>query len=135
MSNNVIINTQDWPCCSMNRFPSTMVETQSWLSELEQLLEKKTSFVLIYPPMEPKGKPTTEDMECMKFIRRWLKTERELMAKYCRAMVITLQPDGRDREEMERTASVVSSLYGPDVFLVDNSQAAQQRASEILKAH
>ncbi|UBX48418.1 hypothetical protein LDO51_14885 [Providencia alcalifaciens] len=132
MNNSIMINTQNWPVCVMNTFPTTMMETQSWLSELEQLLAKKTPFVLIYPPMESKGKPTAEDMECMKFVRRWLKDGREAMAEYCRAMVIILQPDGRDKDEMGRTAPVISSLYGPEVFLVESSQAAQQRATEIL---
>ncbi|HHR5881348.1 TPA: hypothetical protein ACS7XF_001275 [Providencia alcalifaciens] len=132
MNNSIMINIQNWPVCTMNTFPTSMMETQSWLSELEQLLAKKTQFVLIYPPMEPKGKPTAEDMECMKFVRRWLKDGREDMTEYCRAMVITLQPDGGDKDEMERTAPVISSLYGPEVFLVESAQAAQQRATEIL---
>lgn len=132
MNNSIMINTQNWPVCTMNTFPSSIIETQSWLSELEQLLAKKAPFVLIYPPMEQKGKPTAEDMECMKFVRRWLKDGKEAMAEYCRAMLITLQPDGNDKDEMERTAPVISSLYGPEVFLVESAQAAQQRATEIL---
>ncbi len=40
-------------------------------------------------------------MESMKYIRRWLKDAKEAMEQHCRALVVTLQPDGRDQEEME----------------------------------
>lgn len=132
MTNNTIINIQDWPVCSMNTFPSSMDETQQWLAELELLLAKKESFSLIYPPMKPKGKPTAEDMECMKTVRRWLKDAREGMVKYCQAMVITLQSDGSDKLEMEKMAPVISSLYGPEVYLEENALLAQKRAVSAL---
>ncbi|SUC26792.1 Uncharacterised protein [Providencia rustigianii] len=82
--------------------------------------------------MKPKGKPTAEDMECMKTVRRWLKDAREGMVKYCQAMVITLQSDGSDKLEMEKMVPVISSLYGPEVYLEENALLAQKRAVSVL---
>lgn len=132
MFNKVIVNTNDWPVCIMNSFPSSMDETRMWLEEMDLLLSKREQFTLIYPPVAPKGKPSAEDMEGMKYVRRWLKHAREPMVDYCRAMVVTLQPDGSDKAEMERLAPVLSALYGPEVFLEEDAIMAQERARSLL---
>ena len=132
MFNKVIVNINDWPVCIMNSFPSSMDETRMWLEEMDLLLSKREPFILIYPPVAPKGKPSAEDMEGMKYVRRWLKHAREPMVDYCRAMVVTLQPDGSDKAEMERLAPVLSALYGPEVFLEEDAIMAQERARSLL---
>ncbi|HBO25028.1 MAG TPA: hypothetical protein DD649_19400 [Providencia sp.] len=132
MSNKVIVNTDNWPICTLNSFPSSMDETRLWLEEMDLLLSKREQFALVYPPVAPKGKPSAEDMEGMKYVRRWLKQAKEPMMEYCRAMVVTLQPDGSDKDEMERLAPMLSALYGPEVFLETDALMAQERARKLL---
>ncbi|OAT54472.1 hypothetical protein [Providencia heimbachae] len=132
MLNKVIVNVQNWPICTINSFPETMDETRLWLEEMDLLLAKREQFALIYPPMAPKGKPSAEGMEGRKYVRRWLKHAKEPMIEYCRAMVITLQPDGSDKDDMERLAPLLSALYGPEVFLEIDTKMAQERAQSLL---
>ncbi|EHZ6873240.1 hypothetical protein K6N86_002968 [Providencia rettgeri] len=132
MMNKKMIKTESWPICEMNVFPSTMDETRLWLEEMDMLLARRNEFVLIYPPVVKKEKPSLEDMESMKYIRRWLKDAKEAMEQHCRALVVTLQPDGRDQDEMERMAPMLSALYGPQVLIANNSMAAKEQAQSVL---
>ncbi|EKT57445.1 hypothetical protein [Providencia sneebia] len=133
MQNQTIIDTGNWPVCVLNTFPATMDETRLWLEEMDSLLNKERIFTLIYPPIEqPKGQPSQEVMEAKKYVRRWLKTAKSQMMQYCRAMIITLQPEGEDREEMERLAPMISTLYGPEVFIDNNMEDAKKRAITLV---
>ncbi|MEX9785058.1 hypothetical protein [Providencia manganoxydans] len=133
MPNKTIINTVEWPVCVINTFPETMDETRLWLEEMDLLLARRLQFALIYPPVQkPKGKPTTEHMEAMKYVRRWLKHAREPMIEHCRAMVVTLQPNGSNKAEMEEMAPLFSNLYGPEVIIESDITSAKQRATELV---
>ncbi|WP_369507474.1 hypothetical protein [Providencia manganoxydans] len=68
----------------------------------------------------------------MKYVRRWLKHAREPMIEHCRAMVVTLQPNGSDKAEMEEMAPLLSNLYGPEVVIESDIIAAKQRATELI---
>lgn len=73
----------------------TLDETRLWLEEMDMLLARRAQFVLVYPPVkQSKEKPSEEHMNAMKYVRRWLKHAKEPMVEHCRAMVVTLQPDG-----------------------------------------
>ncbi len=54
MMNKKMIETESWPICEMNVFPSTMDETRLWLEEMDMLLARRNEFVLIYPPVVKK---------------------------------------------------------------------------------
>ncbi|MBQ0267667.1 hypothetical protein J7T18_05030 [Providencia huaxiensis] len=132
MMNKNMIKTENWPICEMNVFPSTMDETRLWLEEMDMLLARRNEFVLIYPPVVKKEKPSSEDMQSMKYVRRWLKDTKEAMEQHCRALVVTLQPDGRDKEEMERMAPMLSALYGPQVLIAADGTTAKEQAQSVL---
>ncbi|EKT62522.1 hypothetical protein [Providencia burhodogranariea] len=133
MSNKIIINTDEWPVCVLNSFPSTMDETRLWLEEMDLLLARRAQFVLVYPSIKQSSeKPTQEKMDAMKYVRRWLKGAKSPMVEYCRAMVVTLQPDGSDKEEMERMAPLISNLYGPEVLIEIDATAAKARAAALV---
>ena len=72
MQNKIMVDTNSWPVCIMNAFPSTMDETRLWLEEMDLLLARRAQFTLVYPPTAPKDKPSAEDIEGMKYVRRWL---------------------------------------------------------------
>lgn len=132
MQNKIMVNTNSWPVCIMNAFPSTMDETRLWLEEMDLLLARRAQFTLVYPPTAPKDKPSAEDIEGMKYVRRWLKHAKEPMEQHCRAMVVTLQPDGSDKEEKERLAPMLSALYGPEVLLAKDIYTAKIQAQALL---
>ncbi|WP_273827499.1 hypothetical protein [Providencia rettgeri] len=132
MQNKIMVNTNDWPVCVMNAFPSSMDETRLWLEEMDLLLARREQFSLVYPPITPKEKPSAEDIEGMKYVRRWLKHAKESMEKHCCAMVVTLLPDGSDKEEKERLAPMLSALYGPEVLLAKDIHTAKAQAQAIL---
>ncbi|HGN1704915.1 TPA: hypothetical protein ACKRTE_000736 [Providencia rettgeri] len=132
MPNKIMINTGSWPVCVMNSFPSSLDETRLWLEEMDLLLSKREQFVLVYPPIVSKEKPSAEDMEGMKYVRRWLKHAKEAMEQHCRALIITLQPDGSDTEEKERMAPMLSALYGPEVLLAVDIKTAKEQAQSVL---
>lgn len=132
MQNKIMVNTSNWPICIMNTFPSSMDETRLWLEEMDLLLARRAQFSLIYPPTAPKEKPSAQDIEGMKYVRRWLKHAKEPMEQHCRAMVVTLMPDGSDKEEKERLAPMLSALYGPEVLLAVDIQTAKAQAQAAL---
>lgn len=132
MQNKIMVNTSNWPICIMNAFPSSMDETRLWLEEMDLLLARRAQFSLIYPPIAPKEKPSAQDIEGMKYVRRWLKHAKEPMEQHCRAMVVTLMPDGSDKEEKERLAPMLSALYGPEVLLAVDIQTAKAQAQAAL---
>lgn len=126
MQNKTIIDTAEWPVCVIHSFPKTLDETRLWLEEMDMLLARRAQFVLVYPPVkQSKEKPSEEHMNAMKYVRRWLKHAKEPMVEHCRAMVVTLQPDGSDKEDMEQMAPLLSAFYGPEVFIEHNIAAAK----------
>lgn len=132
MTNKKMIKIEEWPVCVLNIFPSSLDETRLWLEEMDLLLARRSEFVLIYPPITKKEKPSAEDMESMKYVRRWLKEAKDAMEQHCLALIITLQPDGRDKEEMERLAPMLSALYGPQVLITCDAGAATEQARAVL---
>ncbi|WP_369311371.1 hypothetical protein [Providencia rettgeri] len=132
MQNKIMVDTNSWPVCVMNAFPSSMDETRLWLEEMDLLLARRELFTLVYPPMETKEKPSAEDIESMKYVRGWLKHAKQPMEQYCRAIVVTLQPDGSDKEEKERLAPMLSALYGTEVLLAKDIQSAKVQAQAAL---
>lgn len=132
MQNKIMVDTNSWPVCVMNAFPSSMDETRLWLEEMDLLLARREQFSLVYPPIAPKEKPSAEDIEGMKYVRRWLKHAKEPMEQHCRAMIVTLLPDGSDKEEKERLAPMLSALYGPEALLAKDIHTAKAQAQAML---
>ncbi len=132
MANKIIVSTENCYVCVMNTFPTSMDETRLWVEEMDLLLARREQFVLVYPPIAVQEKPSREDMEGMKYVRRWLKYAKEPMEQHCRAMVVTLQPDGSDKEEKERMAPMLSELYGPEVLLAVDVKTAKEQAELAL---
>ncbi|MCW2254943.1 hypothetical protein M2263_001034 [Providencia alcalifaciens] len=133
MQNKIAINTDNWTICVLNSFPSAMDETRLCLDEMDFLLARRAQFALVYPPTKQStGKPSVEKMDAMKYVRRWLKIAKDPLVEYCCAMVVTLQPNGSDKEEMERMAPMISALYGPIVFIETDATAAKARAAALV---
>ncbi len=101
--NFVHMDTGAFPVVIMQSFPENMAQTEQWVKELDALLDKQTSFALIYPPKDGPEKPDTqEDMDARKYVRRWLKTGKENMTQAAGFYNLLLQCDDPDGQSGNR---------------------------------
>ncbi|OBU11376.1 hypothetical protein [Morganella psychrotolerans] len=126
------MDISEFPVVTMLAFPENMAQTEQWVKELDVLLGKQTAFSLIYPPKDAPEKPDTqEDMDARKYVRRWLKTGKDKMAEYCRAMILTVNQDVQDKAALEQFAPMASAIYGVPVVVADDLNTAREKAAEL----
>ncbi|HCM61650.1 MAG TPA: hypothetical protein DIT05_03770 [Morganella sp. (in: Bacteria)] len=126
------MDISEFPVVTMLSFPENMAQTEQWVKELDVLLEKQSAFSLIYPPKGTQEKPDTqEDMDARKYVRRWLKTGKDKMTEYCRAMILTVNPDIQDKAALEQFAPMASAIYGVPVVVTDDLRTAREKAAEL----
>ena len=125
---NNIVDMAQWPICVMNAFPSNMEETKAWVEEMDLILERKNAFCLVYPPITTKS----EDMEAMKFVRRWLKTSKTLMELYCKGIIITVNQQTDDESHLQHMAPILAAVYGTQTFVEQDIDASLEKAKNLL---
>ncbi len=123
-----IVDMALWPVCIINKFPSNMTETKQWVEEMDLILERKKDFCLVYPPITTKS----EDMEAMKFVRRWLKSSKALMTLYCKGIIITVNQQTHDESNLQHMAPILAAVYGTLTFIEQDINASIAKAQSLL---
>lgn len=131
---NVSHRLADSTVFDMSEFPLIVARNEAiapgyasaWEQDMNTLLESDTPFVLLF--VSPRPEETHDDR---KQRGMWLKTNRDPLAKVCKAL-ITVEPDEREREESKAGAAAISKAFGIPLEAVATLDDARKIGRQLL---
>jgi len=124
-----IQNLESFPIIRISYSLEDAVTVHETIDIFESLLSRKEAFIFI---SEGAFLTQKSDHEERKQIAVWVKTNREVLTQYVKAL-IHVEPDERIRLDIQKFANNYVKFTGYPMFVVENKQQAQQLISSILK--
>ncbi|WP_042338261.1 hypothetical protein [Paraburkholderia ferrariae] len=97
-----------------------------WAHEMDALLARAEPFVIVFEEGQPE-----ETHDDRKTRGLWLKQNKALLGTVCRA-VIAIEPDAEKRTALQAQSALASRAFSVAMEVAASSEAALERAREIL---
>ncbi len=125
----LIQDLQNFPIISVSYQHTEYVSVDETIAVYESLLEKQQPFVFVSQEGMSRDK---SDHEERKRVASWVKTNRERLAKYVKAL-IHIEPEESLRLEAQKFANNFIKFSGYPMYIVENRDKADQVIQAVLK--
>lgn len=123
-----VLDVSRFPIVRFSTMPGDVAATETWISELEQLLQRDEPFALVYPPLpQPMPEPSPDQAAARRTFVLWFKRNREAFRARCRALIMT----AAEQQELplyEAMLPALNAMYQVPVELACGDDAADQHA-------
>ncbi|UNM95093.1 hypothetical protein MMG00_07545 [Ignatzschineria rhizosphaerae] len=109
-----LLSIETFPEVTMSDFPMTLQNTQSWLTEMDMLLDGYQDFVLVYNATDlcQTEQQNKEEMKaCCQLVTQWVHEKRALLKQKCRGIILPIQEGTNDLTIIEVYREEIESYY------------------------
>lgn len=126
-----IRHIENFPIVQISYLAEDAVFVDETLEIFTHLLDKQQKFVFVSRGAFPEQKEQHEDR---KKVANWVKQNRDILAKYVKAL-IHVEPDENIRLVEQKYANNYVRFTGYPMFIVENDGQAEQLIEKFLNSH
>jgi hypothetical protein len=110
----------------------TLDDTGQMLEAIDRYLAKQAAFCVIYQIDVVAHEQTANHPEMANKTMKWLKQAKPQMTEFCRAMVVQVAPNQRQRKSILTMEQMGEKIYGCPVIITTSQEEALQTVRKAL---